>query len=57
MAKDAALGMNWLHCNNPTFIHRDLKSSNLLIDENWKVKGNSIFSPKSLDWKTKKYKN
>jgi serine/threonine protein kinase len=38
MAKDAALGMNWLHCNNPTFIHRDLKSSNLLIDENWKVK-------------------
>eukprot|EP01126_Amoeba_proteus_P021429 TRINITY_DN2176_c0_g2_i6.p1 TRINITY_DN2176_c0_g2~~TRINITY_DN2176_c0_g2_i6.p1 ORF type:complete len:495 (-),score=91.27 TRINITY_DN2176_c0_g2_i6:146-1630(-) len=38
MAKDAALGMNWLHCNNPTFIHRDLKSSNLLIDEQYKVK-------------------
>jgi len=38
MAKDAALGMNWLHCNNPTFIHRDLKSSNLLMDEKLKVK-------------------
>lgn len=38
MAKDAALGMNWLHCNNPTFIHRDLKSSNLLIDDKLKVK-------------------
>lgn len=39
MAKDAALGMNWLHCNTPAFIHRDLKSSNLLIDDNFKVKG------------------
>eukprot|EP01129_Flabellula_baltica_P016605 TRINITY_DN896_c0_g2_i1.p1 TRINITY_DN896_c0_g2~~TRINITY_DN896_c0_g2_i1.p1 ORF type:complete len:462 (+),score=107.21 TRINITY_DN896_c0_g2_i1:181-1566(+) len=33
-AKHAALGVNWLHQNNPIFIHRDLKSSNLLIDEN-----------------------
>eukprot|EP01125_Pyxidicula_operculata_P000455 TRINITY_DN10484_c0_g1_i1.p1 TRINITY_DN10484_c0_g1~~TRINITY_DN10484_c0_g1_i1.p1 ORF type:complete len:491 (+),score=105.96 TRINITY_DN10484_c0_g1_i1:110-1582(+) len=38
MAKDAALGINWLHLNNPALIHRDLKSSNLLIDENMKVK-------------------
>jgi len=38
MAKDAALGMNWLHCSNPMFIHRDLKSSNLLVDENGRVK-------------------
>jgi len=37
-AKDAALGMNWLHKNNPIFIHRDLKTSNLLIDENDRVK-------------------
>lgn len=25
MARDAAFGMNWLHCSNPVFIHRDLK--------------------------------
>jgi len=37
-AKDASLGMNWLHQSNPVFIHRDLKSSNLLIDENGRVK-------------------
>eukprot|EP01117_Protostelium_nocturnum_P003488 TRINITY_DN1454_c0_g1_i1.p1 TRINITY_DN1454_c0_g1~~TRINITY_DN1454_c0_g1_i1.p1 ORF type:complete len:539 (+),score=132.21 TRINITY_DN1454_c0_g1_i1:174-1790(+) len=38
MARDAALGMNWLHCSNPVFIHRDLKSSNLLVDNNMNVK-------------------
>lgn len=38
MAKDASLGMNWLHCSKPQFIHRDLKPSNLLIDENGCVK-------------------
>lgn len=38
MAKDAALGMNWLHRSTPQFIHRDLKTSNLLVDENGVVK-------------------
>jgi len=38
MARDAALGVNWLHESTPTFIHRDLKSSNLLVDENFRVK-------------------
>ena len=31
MAKDAALGMNWLHCSKPPFIHRDLKTQNILV--------------------------
>jgi len=30
LAKDSALGMNWLHNNNPAIIHRDLKTANLL---------------------------
>ena len=34
----AALGMNWLHQNNPVIIHRDLKTSNLLVDDNDRVK-------------------
>eukprot|EP01113_Clastostelium_recurvatum_P017561 TRINITY_DN2065_c0_g1_i2.p1 TRINITY_DN2065_c0_g1~~TRINITY_DN2065_c0_g1_i2.p1 ORF type:complete len:611 (+),score=151.57 TRINITY_DN2065_c0_g1_i2:48-1880(+) len=37
MAKDAALGLNWLHgiCH---IIHRDLKPANLLVDKNNTVK-------------------
>ena len=38
MAKDTAVGMNWLHCSNPTIIHRDLKPSNLLIDKHGQIK-------------------
>jgi len=37
-AKDAAMGMNWLHLSKPVFIHRDLKTGNLLVDQNWNVK-------------------
>ncbi|PPD99632.1 hypothetical protein GOBAR_DD03344 [Gossypium barbadense] len=39
MALDIAQGMNYLHHCNPTIVHRDLKSSNLLVDKNWTVKG------------------
>lgn len=37
MAKDAALGVHWLHskCN---IVHLDLKSANLLLDHNMRVK-------------------
>ncbi|KAG6551695.1 hypothetical protein Mapa_006784 [Marchantia paleacea] len=38
MALDVALGMNYLHHRSPPILHRDLKSSNLLVTENWKVK-------------------
>jgi serine/threonine-protein kinase CTR1 len=37
-AKEAALGMNWLHKSNPVFIHRDLKTGNLLVNKNMTVK-------------------
>ncbi|KAF3956118.1 hypothetical protein CMV_018726 [Castanea mollissima] len=38
MALDIARGMSYLHHCNPPIIHRDLKSSNLLVDKNWTVK-------------------
>jgi len=38
MAKDAAQGMAWLHGNTPPVIHRDLKTANLLYDENMRIK-------------------
>ncbi|KAM0001523.1 putative protein kinase TKL-CTR1-DRK-2 family [Helianthus debilis subsp. tardiflorus] len=38
MALDVAKGMNCLHTSVPTIVHRDLKSPNLLVDEDWNVK-------------------
>lgn len=38
MMLDVATGMQYLHCQNPVIIHRDLKSLNVLIDENWVTK-------------------
>ncbi|KAD4586469.1 hypothetical protein E3N88_24070 [Mikania micrantha] len=38
MALDVAKGMNCLHTSIPTIVHRDLKSPNLLVDEDWNVK-------------------
>ncbi|KAK4354948.1 hypothetical protein RND71_027142 [Anisodus tanguticus] len=36
--KQEARGMNYLHHFNPPIVHRDLKSSNLLVDKNSTVK-------------------
>jgi len=36
--ESAAKGINCLHCWKPQIVHRDLKSLNLLVDENWNVK-------------------
>mmetsp|Transcript_20300 Transcript_20300/g.22563 ORF Transcript_20300/g.22563 Transcript_20300/m.22563 type:complete len:723 (+) Transcript_20300:44-2212(+) len=38
MMIDTARGMAYLHNSNPVIIHRDLKTHNLLVDENYKVK-------------------
>nr|BBF89702.1 putative EDR1 [Oryza sativa f. spontanea] len=36
--RQEARGMNYLHNSSPPIVHRDLKSSNLLVDKNWTVK-------------------
>ncbi len=38
MAKEAALGVNWLHSGKQLFIHRDLKLSNLLVTHDFHVR-------------------
>ena len=38
MAKDAACGVTYLHWHSPSIIHRDLKSSNLLVTPDMRVK-------------------
>ncbi len=43
MMLDVASGMQYLHGQNPVIIHRDLKSLNVLIDENWVTKVCSLF--------------
>ena len=38
MAKESTGGLNALHTNDPQILHRDLKSLNLLVTEDWHVK-------------------
>jgi serine/threonine protein kinase len=38
IALDTALGVRYLHGHSPPIIHRDLKSSNLLVDQQLNVR-------------------
>jgi hypothetical protein len=38
IAVDVARGMVYLHAFSPSILHRDLKSLNILVDENWRAK-------------------
>jgi len=49
MMLDAGRGMTYLHKSDPIIIHRDLKSHNLLVNENWKVKVCDFGLSKILD--------
>jgi hypothetical protein len=37
MARDAALGVAWLHGSDPMIVHRDIKTNNFLYDEHMRV--------------------
>ncbi|PRQ51752.1 putative protein kinase TKL-CTR1-DRK-2 family [Rosa chinensis] len=49
MALDIVQGMNYLHHFNPLIIHRDLKSSNPLVDKNWTVKKQRELESNSIE--------
>jgi len=53
-ATDAAQGMNYLHTFSPPIIHRDLKSHNLLVDENFCVKVTDFGLAKLMSTETAK---
>ena len=36
--KDVAAGMNYLYNRSPPLLHRDLKSLNILVTNQWKAK-------------------
>jgi len=48
-ALDVAKGMVYLHNSKPVILHRDLKSHNLLVDENYKVKISDFGLSKIMD--------
>ncbi|KAL4452433.1 hypothetical protein ABPG75_008095 [Micractinium tetrahymenae] len=49
MALDAASGMRYLHTRTPALAHRDLKSANLLVDGEWRVKVSDFNLSRPMD--------
>lgn len=49
MAADAAAGMLHLHTRDPSILHRDLKSPNLLVSGDWTVKVSDMGLSKLMD--------
>lgn len=35
IARDIAVGLNWIHSQTPKLIHSDIKPSNIMLDENY----------------------
>ncbi len=46
MAIEIAKGVNCLHCWKPAVVHRDLKTLNLFVDTDWRVKVSTIIIQK-----------
>lgn len=38
VAESVALAMSYLHSQQPAIVHKDLKSHNILVDDNWTIK-------------------
>lgn len=53
LSVDGCRGMSYLHTLNPPLIHRDIKSPNLLIDEDWTAKIADFGLSRYLDDRTR----
>jgi serine/threonine protein kinase len=51
-ALEAALGLLYLHNSNPVILHRDLKSDNLLVTQDWTIKVRGAHKQMTVDSRT-----
>lgn len=54
-ALQAAQGMTYLHSHTPPICHRDLKSSNLLVDDKWTIKVTDFGVSRTMAKNSNKY--